>query len=250
MHRALLVLLTIVLPVIAGETRTWSNAEGTKHFDAEFVSRENNTITLLRDNEKQLTFDISMLSGDDQRWLNLHYPLGDEGKGEAMPDANTVFDTLKFGDSREAVSQKLRDSKIVQTAVEGIFQGRTGLNGIYRTRHLIGGLFCYLYFDWNENGGLKEITLQTENQLTGEYQSTIKSCWSELIKLISPIHGKPTQTTGLPRLEDLGDGQLLASHLWLIEHGGSVMLGTAREGNGYQVIVRFTREKIAVKKVP
>lgn len=250
MLRVILTLLTFAFSLSAGEKRTWTNAEGTKHFEAEFVKREDSKITLLRDDDKELTFDIAMLNEEDHRWLNLHYPLGDEGKGEAMPDPNAVFDTLKFGDSREVVSQKLKDSKIVETAVQGTFQGRTGLNGIYRTRHLIGGLYCYLYFDWTEAGGLKEITLQTENKTPDEYDTLLEPCWSELTGLIIPIHGKPSQTMGIPRREDLEDGQLLASHLWSIEHGGSVLLGTSRVGNGYQVTVRFTRERIQVTRTP
>lgn len=250
MHRILFFLLAIGLPAIAGEKRTWTNAEGTKRFDAEFVSRDKDTITVLPDGGKELAFDIAKLSEDDRRWINLHFPLDAKGKGEAMPDATAVFDTLEFGDSRETVSQKLRDSKIVQTAVSGVFQGRTGLNGIYRTRHLVGGLYCYLYFDWTENGGLKEITLQTESQLLADYPSKIKSCWSDLIEPIVFIHGKPSQATDIAKPEKLGDGQILVSHLWSIEQGGSAMLGTAREGDEYQVIVRFTREKIAASVLP
>jgi len=56
--------------------------------------------------------------------------------------------------------------------------------------------------------------------------------------------GKPIQTTPIPEVGLLKDGQMLGTHLWRIEHGGTVMLGTSRMEGGYQVVVRFTKEVI------
>lgn len=246
----IVLLFSLASMLHAGETRNWSSPDGSKHFDAEYISREGNEVTLVREDGKELTFDLDKLHEDDRRWLNLNHPIGGEGKGEEMPDPNAVFDTLKFGDDRETVSAKLKASKIVATGVEGIFQGRTGLNGIYHTKHKIGGLLCYLFFDWTESGQLQEVTLQTENKMTGDYDGVLKPCWEECIPLITSIHGNPAQGAGMPSANALEDGQMLASHLWKLDHGGTVMLGTAREGRGYQVVVRFTKEKIDVKRIP
>ena len=236
--------LTLATTLHAGETRTWTNSDGAKKFDAEFVSRTQTEVTLLRRNGKKLTFTLDILHEDDRRWLNLNYPISKEGKGEEMPDANAVFDTLKFGDNRETVSAKLGASRIVESGVAGIFQGRTGLNGIYRTKHKIGGLFCFLFFDWDESGRLMEVTLQTESKMAEEYAKVLKPCWEECIPLITSIHGNPSQKTVMPSAARLEDGQMLASHLWKLDQGGTVMLGTAKEGIGYQVVVRFTKERI------
>ncbi len=248
--RLLLLSLAMLAPLYSGETRKWTSEDGTKHFDAEFVSRSGDEVTLLREDGKELTFDLVRLHEDDRRWLNLKHPLNKDGEPEVMPDPNAVFDTLKFGDDRETVSAKLDASKIVETGVEGIFQGRTGLNGIYRTKHKIGGLFCYLFFDWTESGKLKEVTLQTENKMSGEYDGILKPCWEECVPLITSIHGNPSQRAAIPSAASLEDGQMLASHLWKLDHGGTVMLGTARLGRGYQVVVRFTKERIEVQRVP
>ena len=252
MHTTAPIFLLLALSTMlrAGETRTWTSSDGSKTFDAEFISREENEVTLIRGDGKELSFDLDKLHEDDRRWLNLNHPAGEEGKGEEMPDPDAVFDTLKFGDDRETVSAKLKASKMVESGADGIFQGRTGLNGIYHTKHKIGGLFCYLFFDWSESGGLQEVTLQTENKLSGEYAEILKPCWEECIPLISSIHGTPSQKGELPGPEALEDGQMLASHLWALDHGGTVMLGTARSGRSYQVVVRFTKEKIAVNRIP
>lgn len=239
-----------MLPISAGESRTWTNPDGTKQFVAEFISRENKSITLLRSDRKRLTVDMGLLHEDDRRWLDANHPPTGAEKAGDVPAASAVFDTLEFGDDRNTVTEKLKSSKMVEANLDSTFLGRTGLNGIYCTVHKIGGLHCYLFFDWEKGGGLKEITLQTENKQAGEYDSVLKPCWEELVDLISPIHGKPLQTTKFPAISSLGDGAMLASHLWRIEHGGTVLLGTSRQGNGYQVVVRFTRERIEVKRVP
>ena len=236
--------LTFATALHAGENRTWTSSDGTKTFDAEFVSRTDNEVTVVKDDRKELTFPLAKLHENDRRWLNLNFPVGKEGVGEEMPDENAVFDTLKFGDMRDKVSTKLAASNIVESGVAGIFQGRTGLNGIYRTKKQIGGLFCFLFFDWNESGHLTEITLQTESQMEDQYATVLKPCWEECIPLITSIHGNPTQTTAMPSAARLEDGQMLASHLWKLDEGGTVMLGTAKEGRGYQVVVRFTKARI------
>jgi hypothetical protein len=248
--RHFFVLCSLVTLLHGAETREWTNAEGTKRFDAEFVSRENDQVTLLRADGQEISFGLDKLHADDQRWVNLNYPVGGDGKGEEMPAANAVFDTLQFGDNRETVSAKLKASKIVESSVEGIFQGRSGLNGIYRTKIKIGGLFCYLFFDWTESGTLREITLQTENQPGKVYGDVLTPCWEECIPLISSIHGKALQSGKIANANVLQEGQMLGSHIWRIEHGGTVILGTARQGTGYEVVVRFTTEKIEPNLVP
>jgi hypothetical protein len=247
MTRFTIIQLLLAATLVAGESRTWTNPDGTKHFEAEFISREKDTVTLLRKDGKKLSLDLAMLNREDQRWLNLNHP--NDG-GEPVPDADAVFDTLKFGDSRETVMEKLKASKMVEADLNGTFFGRTGLNGIYKTKHAIGGIHCFLFFDWNEEGGLKEITLQTEGKTLGEYNTTLKPCWTQLVALVGPIHGKALQDAGFPPSGKLGDGQMLASHLWNIESGGTVMLGTCRQADDYQVAVRFTREKIPVNRTP
>ncbi len=253
-QRSIFLFLAIATTLCAGESRTWRNEDDSKRFEAEFISRENDEVTLLRSDGKELSFTLEKLHEEDRRWLDLHHPATiistEETAEDTMPEADAVFDTLVFGEDRETVGKKLKASKFVESTVDATFLGRTGLNGIYRTKHKIGGLCCFLFFDWTETGGLREITLQTENKNAGEYTGVLKPCWEEFIPLISSIHGKPKQAGNIAAAESLKDGQMLASCLWEIETGGSVLLGTARQGMGYQVVVRFTEEKIGSDKAP
>jgi hypothetical protein len=43
---------------------------------------------------------------------------------------------------------------------------------------------------------------------------------------------------------------MLASHLWRIDQGGTVMLGASRLGEAYQVSILFTKDKIEVRPIP
>lgn len=236
--------------LFAGESRTWKSADGTNSFTAEFISRKADTVTLRRSNGSIISFDMSKLHADDQAWLKTKEQPGQGKTKEVVPDANAVFDTLFFGDSRAEVTEKMKKSKIVSSDVASTFFARTGLNGVFHTKHKIGGLYCYLFFDWDENDKLKEITLQTESKDLAEYKTTIESCWKELTELISPIHGKPLQHMPIPNPSTLQDEAMMGTHLWRMDQGGTVILGTSRIGNGYQVIVRFTKEKIEPVIVP
>ena len=230
----------------AEDSREWKNPSGTKSFAATFVSREGPNITLSKPDGNEITFSIEKLHKDDKLWLNRNHPA--DGS-EPIPSKHAVFDTLEFGDSRSEVETKLKESKMVGTGIAGTFFGRTGLNGVYHTNAKIGGLHCYLFFDWNDSGKLKEITLQTETKKSSQYTKILRPCWNELIGLVSPIHGKPMQEMKIASPDLLSEGQMLATHLWKIETGGTVMLGTSKLNNGYQVVVRFTQEDIKPIKV-
>ena len=196
-------------------------------------------MTLLRSDGKSLSVAMDKLHADDRSWLDRNHPL--DG-GEPVPDADAVFDTLKFGDGRDEVMKKLQASKLVESGLNGTFLGRTGLNGIFRTRQKIGGLHCHLSFGWDENGGLQEITLQTDSKTAAEGDAALKPCWAELAELISQLHGKPSAAAGFVPCAELAEGQLMASHMWTIAEADTVILGTSRVDGAYQVSVRFSRE--------
>jgi len=250
MPRILTWLFALLLPLNAGEIRTWTNPDGSKTFKAEFIRRDNTSVTLRPVGGRELSMGLDKLHADDQKWLKTNHPTEAETKAAEVPDDAAVFDTLKFGDDRETVTAKLKASKMVEANLDSTFFGRTGINGIYRTVHPIGGLHCYLFFDWDESDRLKEISLRTEDKTAGEYETVLKPCWQALTELIDPIYGKPLQTTKMPGASELADGQMLASHLWRIDQGGSVMLGASRLAQTYQVSVLFTKEKIEVRRTP
>lgn len=247
MLRILIVSLFYSYCLYAADSRKWTNPEGTKSFDAEYISRNGNEITLKRSDGKEITFNISKLHKDDSRWLNLNHPAGDSGKLQETPEYDAIFDSLKFGDTHEDVIQKLERSAIIVPELQDTLFGRTGL---YRTKNKVGGLYCYLFYDFDETGHLYELTMRTEAQPKSQYRTTVRSCWEELPRLISILHGRPAHSGNMAAVSSLKEGDMLGSHVWRMESGGNIILGIAMVEGKYEVAVRFTLEEVEMHPLP
>lgn len=232
-------LLASTLPLLA-EPREWKNSDGTQSFSGEFVSKDEKTVTIRRADGKVFAVELARLSNSDRTWVSTH---ASKGEPVTPPDPDAVFDNLCFGDSREEVTKKLKESKMLEAGVGEVFMGRTGLNGTYRTRKKIGGLQCELYFDWTGAGTLKEISLQTQSVPKEVYVNRLKGTWEELATLLTTLHGKPLQASAFPKVEELTSDTFLPSHLWKLK-GGSALLGTTKQGATCMIVVRFTTKKI------
>jgi hypothetical protein len=246
--RLLALILLISGPILA-ESRTWKSANGESTFTGEFISHDTKRATIRRDDGRVFTFDIAKLSEADRNWLATKDSIV-AADAEPAPDPNAVFDTLCFGDSRKEVEAKLKASKNVETSVDETFFGRFGLNGTFRTKQKIGGLYCELFFDWSKGGNMKEVSLQTQPKDAGTYDDLLRNNWNQLSELLTMLHGKPLQNAGYPDMEDLQNDVFLGSHIWRLEGGGTAMLGTSMQANKYMVVVRFTTEKIDPVIVP
>ena len=245
-------ILSIVLLMTGSsiaESRTWKSANGESSFDGEFISHDTQRVTIRRADNRVFTFEIEKLSEDDRNWLAAKDSIP-AANDEPVPDPNAVFDTLCFGDSRKVVENKLKESKLVETAVDDTFFGRFGLNGTFRTKQKIGGLYCELFFDWSKGGNMKEVSLQTQPQDAGTYDDLLPNNWNQLSELLTMLHGKPLQRAGYPELSDLQNDVFLGSHIWRLEGGGTAILGTSMQASKYMVVVRFTTERIQPVLVP
>jgi hypothetical protein len=226
---------------LSAAPRIWKSSTGEHSFKADFVKRDETSVTLRGESGKELTIELAKLHPDDSRWLDLHEPL---------IDSSAVFDSLTFNDTRETATAKLKKSKIVEMTADETFFGRSGMNGAFRSRHKIGDLSAMLYFDWTESGKLKELTLQTEDMPESAYSTTMQASWKEFIELLSSLYGEPVQKNDYPPFKSLVDGSFLPSHLWKLEGGGGVLLGTAKDGSKFQVVVRFTKRASQPVAIP
>lgn len=230
------ILLFSLFLCLISHGKEWRNTDGSKSFTADYVAIEGSQVTLKRPDGREVTFALSKLHSDDQLWIKKHTTRKLEG---------SAFDTLNFGDNKEQVQNKLNQSKIVTSSLDEKLLGRTGLNGIYKTKNEIGGRQCELYFSWSKANLLREVSLQTQPASLQDYDS-LKETWSALVDLLKILHGAPTHTLPFPKSKELGDGQILGTHLWRTESGHSVLLGSARDHESYKVVVRFTTEPITI----
>lgn len=240
-------------PALIAETRPWKSADGLRTVQGDFIKRDATSVTIRNGGGKELTIDFTKLHPDEKKWLNLNHPLSSPATAATTapaPDPAAFFDNLTFNDTRESTLAKLKASKIVEMTADETFIGRSGINGIFRTRQKIGSLSGFLYFDWTEAGKLKELTLQTETLPASAYKSDLEPSWKGFVELLSTLYGKPAQKGPLPQPESIANGSFAPSHLWVLETGGSALLGTACDANKYQLVVRFTNAKVGVVELP
>ena len=242
----LLILCVIVSTSALGAPRAWKSNDGVHSVQGECIRRTASTVTIQTENKKELTIELAKLHPDERTWLNLHHP----HNGAPAPDSSAVFDTLTFEDTRATTLAKLKTSKVVEMTTAETHIGRTGLNGIFRTRQKVGGLDAMLYFDWEESGKLREITLQTEPLPLKDYKPKLEPSWKEFIELLGMLYGVPSQKSAMPSAQTLQDGSFSPSHQWVLENGVSALLGTARDGSNYQLVVRFARKNIPAGEIP
>ncbi|MEY3897186.1 MAG: hypothetical protein RLZZ214_2707 [Verrucomicrobiota bacterium] len=192
--------LTLILAIapahaISAQTRPWKNADGTRSVQAEFIKRDAASVTLRMEGGKEVSVELAQLHPDDSKWLNINHSLAPPAPPQ---DPAAFFDSLTFRDTRETTLTKLKASKIVEMTTDETFIGRSGLNGVFKTRQKIGSLDGFLYFDWTAAGKLKELTLQTETRPETDYKSELEPSWKELIQLLNTLYGKPVQKGPLP----------------------------------------------------
>lgn len=239
-------LLVTALP-LAAETRLWRSADGERSIDARFVKRDADSVTVLRGDRIEVTIPLDMIHRDDREWLDARHPLIPD---EPPPAALHMIEILEFGDSRAQVTEKLKASELVEATLPETMLARTGLSGVFRVHRKVGGLTVFLYFDWSEDGGLKDIILRTAPVTGDDIEARLTPCWKEYIELLTARHGQPLQANDKLGLESIADHSMSATHLWRMENLGSVTLGAAREGDGYLIAVRFTTEEIEPIVIP
>jgi len=256
-HLPVLILTLSALNALHAETRSWKSADGIRSIQGEFLTRDAASVTIRNQAGKEITITFPKLHPDDIKWLEANHsltsppPASDSPPAVAPPkDPTAFYDNLTFRDTRESTLSKLKSSDLVEMATAETFIGRLGLNGIFRTREKVGGLDNFLYFDWTQAGTLCELSIQTELLPSSDYKSALEPCWKELIEVLIARYGKPLQKGSLPAITSIPDGSFLPSHLWNLETGGSARLGAARDGQKYQLVVRFSEKKIQPVAIP
>lgn len=244
----LITLFVLAVTCVHAAPRTWRSADGAKSFDGEFVKREGPAVTISQVGGKEITFDIAKLHSDDQKWINLYHPT--DASKKSGRESTGVFDDLNFGDTRQQVEEKLKKSEIVEaitsTTPKSTIFGGTAMDGEFRTKQKIGDVHASLHFTWGENDGLlNEISLQTEPLTAISYDDSLKECWSGFIELLTMLYGDPVQKAPFPNRNQVPAETIIGSHIWKLDKIGTAMLGTARAGDKYIVVVRFSKKTVA-----
>lgn len=161
-----------------------------------------------------------------------------------------VYGDLEFGDDRETVTRKLRNSALVAQTIDNTFIGRTGLNGIFKCKAKLAGLTCHLFFNWDENGGLNEITLRSDGLSLDQYDGELARASNEAESLFSKAYAAPIQKTPFPPKEAFQQHKLLVTHVWRQVENTSILMGPGIDKGKCFLFIRFTNERIDLKASP
>lgn len=254
--RQLLIPLLLSTAALNAQSRSWKSADGQRSIQGEFLNRDSSSVTIVRADRKSVSIPMDQLHPDDRTWLDANHPLKPastapqtEAPAEAPPKG-AVFDKLQFGDDRDTVLTKLKASKFVEMTTDETFIGRSGLNGVFRTKQKVGEMDAMLYFDWTDSNQLKEITLQTEALPASDLAAKLTPCWKQFIELLSSLQGKAMVGDTALRISSIPEGAFSPTHLWKLDPIGSAQLGAAREGDKYQVVVRFSKDEVKPVELP
>lgn len=244
-------IFSLAAPLLA-EPREWKNQDGSRSIRGEFLKRESTSISIRRSSDqKEINIPLDKLHADELVWIDANDPTKKPHVAiSSKPSIPPVFDKLSFGETRDEVFEKLKSSEFVELAVAEALVGRTGLNDVFRTRKKIGGLDASLFFDWDDDGKLIEINLQTCGLPASALKEQLTPCWKDLAALLTSLYGKPIVADSQLRLASIRDGTMFPSHLWNLEKKGSATLGAAREGDDYKVIVRFSEKIVQPVTLP
>ena len=155
-----------------------------------------------------------------------------------------VYANLEFGDSRDVVQHKLKSSDMVEQTMPDTYIARTGLNGIFKCKTQLAGLTYHLYFNWNDDGNLHEITLRSNKLEREDYKTSLYQAWKDAGKLLTQVYQAPAQNADYPNKNDLGDGSIMMSHIWHKGNNESILMGTGREQTSYFLTIRFINRHV------
>ena len=206
----------------------WRSADGGRSIQGEFVKRD----ATERHHpplgpQREVTIPLDKLHPDDRAWLNANHPLPRIRCPTRQPLSSTNSHSAttarrSWKNSRPASSSK---SPLPET-----FFGRTGLNGVFRTRKKSADSTPSLYFDWTENGGLKEITLQTPSLPASDLDARLTPVGRNSSTSSPPSTASPSTHNDKLDIAPIPDGSMTGTHLWKLENRGTAMLGAARDG--------------------
>ena len=154
-----------------------------------------------------------------------------------------VYEDLEYGDTKQVVTDKLMACDRVETTVPQTMFGRVGMNGTFRIKKKLNGVQFSLFFDWNENQQLKEITLRSDAIEPDSFDSKLSDTFKNANRLITEVYGPAVMSNPMPTSDQVDDGTILNSHLWHVA-GGTLLLGVAKEQGQLHLSIRFLEKHI------
>lgn len=158
-----------------------------------------------------------------------------------------IYETLEYGDTKEVVTNKLKQCERIENTAPDTMFGNVALNGSFLVKKELSGLRFALFFNWDDDGGLNEITLRSTGVEEQQFSEKLKPAFKQAGALIKEVYGNPVASNAMPSSSDIDEGVIINSHLWHVG-GGSLLMGVAQQEGKYQLSIRFTQKLIEPAK--
>ena len=168
----------------------------------------------------------------------------------ALPGFAGVYGNLEFGDDRDTVTRKLQKSKLVTQTINTTLLSRTGLNGVFKSNTQLAGLTYHLYFGWDDNGGMQEVTLQSDPIEKTQYNITLHKAWLAANQLFTQVYNAPAQNAKFPNKKDVATHNILMTHIWHKGKKQSILMGPGIEKDNCFLAIRFINQHIEPVIIP
>lgn len=155
-----------------------------------------------------------------------------------MTRANQLIAGINYGDDLQAVTNKLKSSKLVTSKISKNLLSRTDINGSFTTANKLAGMKFKLFFDWAESGNLEQVTYRSSALPSSDYNHKLKSSWKRAITVLTSIYGKASNLGDFPPKSKLAPGAIEFSHEWKINNG-YIYLGVGQETKSFTLNIRF-----------
>lgn len=96
--------------------------------------------------------------------------------------ASPLYGPLETGLQEAQLLSSLKACKSLEGPGTDAYLSRTGLNGAYKTKKPIGGLFFSLHFEYNKDGGLRAVSFYSSTKAgKDEYDTRLKSLYKRML---------------------------------------------------------------------
>lgn len=194
------------------EARKWKSADGKKTVEANFKSVQADVVTLIK-NGKEITFKLSLLSKDDQKWIENHKPV----------EVNREWTSVQTG-------KKVRGEYV--TSAKGVVVIRKG----FKELHVKISTLSDADREWINKNAAKIKTQQRSHAMSGKGKLPKGSSrFSEPLFLSNNIHHNEPHTVSFADTDGDGLGDLMVA-----DYDGEV---TYFKNEGTKDLPKFTKGK-------
>jgi len=143
--------------------------------------------------------------------------------------ASPLYGPLETGMQESQLLSSLKSCKSLEGPGTDAYLSRTGLNGAFKTKKPIGGLYFSLHFDYDKEGALRSVSFYSNSKVSkDEYDTRLKSLYKRMLNGLTGLYGPPMNMPDWIEKDSLPADRVMYMHMWRIQPGCFLMSGLAK----------------------